>query len=120
VSKKKIMIADDDASILEAMQVMLEDEGYEVIAELDGKVVQDMRSGLPDLLILDVWMSGVDGTGICRHLKSENRTKHIPIILCSANRDTQKIAKECDADDFIAKPFEMIDFLNKIKEYTNE
>ena len=118
MSKKKIMIADDDTGILEAIQIMLEDEGYDVIVTLDGKAVQDMQDDLPDVLLLDIWMSGIDGTGICRYLKSQNRTKHIPIILCSANKDTQKLAKECGADDFIAKPFEMMDFLNTIKKYT--
>jgi DNA-binding response OmpR family regulator len=119
MSKKKIMIADDDTGILEAMQMMLEDAGYEVIAIEDGKIVQDMKDDLPDVLLLDIWMSGMDGTGICQHLKSQNRTKNIPIILCSANKDTRKLAKECGADDFLAKPFEMHDLIGKVKRYTS-
>lgn len=117
---KKIMIADDDTGILEAMQMMLEDAGYEVMATPDGKTVHDMQDGLeelPDVLLLDIWMSGMDGTDICRHLKSQNRTKHIPIILCSANKDTRKLAKACGANDFLAKPFEMNDLLGKVKRY---
>lgn len=117
MNKKKVMIADDDTGVLEAMQLMLEDGGYAVIAITDGKIVRDMQDDLPDVLLLDIWMSGMDGTSICKHLKSQNRTKHIPIILCSANRDTQKLAKECGANDFIAKPFEMMDFLNKVEKY---
>ena len=119
MSKKKIMIAEDDIGILEAMQIMLEDAGYEVTTTVDGQTVQDMTEDLPDVLLLDIWMSGMDGTEICQHLKSHPRTQHIPIILCSANKDTQKLAKECGADDFIMKPFEMMDFLNKVKKYTN-
>lgn len=111
------MIADDDTAILEAMQMMLEDAGYEVIATPDGNTVQNMLDGLPDVLLLDIWMSGMDGTDICRHLKSQNRTKHIPIILCSANKDTRKLAKACGANDFLAKPFEMNDLLDKVKRY---
>lgn len=113
------MIAEDDSGILEAMQIMLEDAGYEVMTTGDGKTVQDMKDELPDLLLLDIWMSGMDGTDICQHLKSQNRTKHIPIILCSANKDTQKLAKGSGADDFLAKPFEMEDFLSKVKKYTS-
>ncbi len=119
MTKKKIMIAEDDSGILEAMQIMLEDAGYEVMTTGDGKTVQDMKDELPDLLLLDIWMSGMDGTDICQHLKSQNRTKHIPIILCSANKDTQKLAKGSGADDFLAKPFEMEDFLSKVKKYTS-
>jgi CheY-like chemotaxis protein len=118
MDKKKIMVAEDDTGILEAMQIMLEDAGYEVITTVDGQIVQDMAENLPDVLLLDIWMSGMDGTDICQHLKSQPRTQHIPIILCSANKDTEKLAKECGADDFITKPFEMIDFLNKVKKYT--
>lgn len=119
MDKKKIMIADDDEGILEAMQVILEDAGYDVMPVLDGREVQNMGDDLPDVLLLDIWMSGMDGTAICQYLKKQNRTKHIPIILCSANKDTQKLARECGADDFIAKPFDMVYFLKKIKKYTS-
>lgn len=119
MSKKKILVAEDDIGILEAMQIILEDAGYEVTTTVDGQTVQDMIADLPDVLLLDIWLSGMDGTEICRHLKSQPRTHHIPIILCSANKDTQKLAKECGADDFIAKPFEMIDFLRKVRKYTS-
>lgn len=118
MQKKRVMVADDDKGILEAMQIMLEDAGYEVMATEDGRTVQDLKDNLPDVLLLDIWMSGMDGTGICQYLKGHNRTKHLPIILCSANKDTKKLAKECGADDFLAKPFEMMDLLNMIKRYT--
>ncbi len=120
MNKKKIMVADDDTGILEAMQMMLEDAGFEVIITEDARKVQDMRDELPDVLLLDIWMSGMDGTHVCQHLKSQNQTKHIPIILCSANKDTRHLAKACGADDFLAKPFEMNDLLNKVKTYTRE
>lgn len=117
MDKKKIMIADDDTGILEAIQIMLEDADYEVTTTLNGQTVQDMKDELPDVLLLDIWMSGMDGTSICQYLKSHNRTKHVPIILCSANKDTQQLAKACGADDFLAKPFEMQDLLDKVKKY---
>ncbi len=116
---KKIMIAEDDIGILEAMQIILEDAGYKVETTVNGKTVQDMKEELPDLLLLDIWMSGMNGTEICQHLKSQDQTKHIPVILCSANKDTQKLAKGCGADDFLAKPFEMNDLLSKVKQYTS-
>ncbi|GCE14486.1 response regulator [Tengunoibacter tsumagoiensis] len=115
--KNKVLVADDDTGILEAMQMILEDAGYEVITARDGLTVQNMQHNLPDILLLDVWMSGMDGTDICRYLKSQAQTKHIPIILCSANKDTQKLARECGADDFLAKPFEMMDLLDKVEKY---
>jgi CheY-like chemotaxis protein len=82
--------------------------------------VQNIYGKLPDLLLLDIWMSGMDGKEICKHLKSQEVTKHIPIIMISANKDTQKIAFECGADDFIAKPFQMKNLLQKVAQYQDE
>lgn len=117
MGKKKVLVADDDMGILEAMEMILEDAGYEVTTVGDGQTVQNLQGELPDLLLLDIWMSGMDGAVICQHLKSQERTKNLPIILCSANKDTQKLAKGCGADDFIAKPFEMMELLDKVEKY---
>lgn len=111
------MVADDDTAILEAIELMLEDEGYEVITLSDGKRVLGMYEQKPDLLLLDIWMSGVDGRDICKKLKSDIKFKTTPIIIISANNDTQRIAKEIGADDFIAKPFQMNELLSKVAKY---
>lgn len=113
------MIAEDDNGIIEAMQIMLEDAGYTVLTTVNGKTVHDIQKEMPDVLLLDIWMSGMNGTEICKKLKSKNLTKHIPVIIVSANKDTQKIAMECGADDFLEKPFEMQDLLTKVKRFTS-
>jgi DNA-binding response OmpR family regulator len=117
MNKKKIMIAEDDTGIIEAMQIMLEDAGYVVTTTIDGQTVREMEKELPDVLLLDIWMSGTSGRDICKQLKTQDLTKHIPIIMCSANRDTEQIAREAGADDFLAKPFEMKDLLAKVKKH---
>lgn len=111
---KKILVADDDPAILDAIQIILEDEGYDVLTTVDGETVAVMFEEQPDLLLLDIWMSGQDGRDICRALKSQASTDKIPIIMISANRETETIAKAAGADDFIAKPFEMEDLLAKV------
>lgn len=111
------MIAEDDHGILDAMQIILEDAGYTVITMTTGPSVQQVKKEKPDLLLLDIWMSGVYGTTICKNLKSHERTKDIPIIMCSANRHTERLTKECKADDFIPKPFEMRELLEKVERY---
>jgi CheY-like chemotaxis protein len=115
--KKKILIADDDPGILEVMQLMLEDEGYEVITTVNGRTVEAIKEHLPDLILLDIWMSGQDGRNICRGLKSKETTKHIPVIMVSANKDTEDIAKQAGADDFLSKPFDIENLLGKVKRY---
>lgn len=112
---KKIMIADDDPGIVDAIEMLLEFEGYNVSSTVDGSTVLDMRDELPDLLLLDIWMSGDDGRDICRKLKSIPATKNIPVIMISASRDIEQSARDAGADDFIAKPFEMNALLQKVE-----
>jgi len=114
---RRIMIADDDPSILDALQQIFESEGYEVETSVDGETVAKIHEFCPDLLLLDIWMSGIDGRDICKKLKSQPKTQHIPIIMISANNDTKGIAKAVGADDFIAKPFDMQDLLAKVAQH---
>lgn len=116
---KTILVADDDPAIVDALQLMLETVGYEVKTTVDGNKVKELRSEFPDLLLLDIWMSGQDGRDICKYLKGKSETQHIPIIMISANKDTAKIAKEVGADDFVAKPFEMDELLHKVAKHIN-
>jgi DNA-binding response OmpR family regulator len=119
-SPKKIMIADDDPGIVNAIEMLLEFEGYQVTSTVDGATVLDMKEELPDLLLLDIWMSGEDGRDICKKLKQVDITKDIPVIMISASRDIKQSALEAGADDFLAKPFEMNDLLTKIKNFTDK
>ncbi|RFZ90587.1 DNA-binding response regulator [Mucilaginibacter conchicola] len=116
---KRIMIADDDPAIVDAVEMLLEFEGYQVSSTVDGATVLDMREELPDLLLLDIWMSGDDGRDICRKLKSVPSTKNIPVIMISASKDIEQSARDAGADDFIAKPFEMDALLQKIESFVN-
>jgi DNA-binding response OmpR family regulator len=115
---KKIMIADDDPGIVDAVEMLLEFEGYRVTTTVDGSTVLDMKEELPDLLLLDIWMSGEDGRDICRQLKATAATKNIPVIMVSASRDIEESALAAGADDFLAKPFEMDELLAKIEKLT--
>ncbi|PWK77312.1 two-component system KDP operon response regulator KdpE/two-component system response regulator MprA [Mucilaginibacter oryzae] len=115
---KKIMIADDDPGIVDAVEMLLEFEGYDVVSTLDGSAaLSDLKEQHPDLLLLDIWMSGEDGRDICKKIKLDDAVKDIPVIMVSASRDISKSAMEAGADDFLAKPFEMDELLNKIARY---
>lgn len=115
---KKIMIADDDPGIVDAVEMLLEFEGYEVTSTINGSTVLDMKDELPDLLLLDIWMSGSDGRDICKKLKHEVITKNIPVIMISASKDIKESAMASGADDFLAKPFEITELLSKIERLT--
>lgn len=120
MARKKILVADDDPGIVDAMQILLEDEGYEVITTMDGETIAVMYEQKPDLVFLDIWMSGMNGSTICQKLKADEKTKSIPIIMFSANRDTQDIAMQCGADGFLSKPFEIKELLEIVNNYLGE
>jgi CheY-like chemotaxis protein len=115
---KKIMIADDDPAILDSVGILLEFEGYDVTTTLSGRTVLNIVNELPDLLLLDIWMSGMDGRDICKTLKQNEKTKGMPIVMISASKDIERSAIAAGADDFLAKPFDMNDLLEKIEKNT--
>ncbi len=109
------MIVDDDEGILDALSMMLQYKGYEVVTCTNGNTILAMQQDYPDLLLLDIWMSGIDGRNVCRQLKEKIQTKKIPIIMISASKDIERSAIDSGADDFLAKPFEMNELIKKIE-----
>jgi DNA-binding response OmpR family regulator len=116
--KKKILVVDDEPDILEFLQEILEDEGYTVTTTDKGEYAENLHNGgLPQLILLDMLLSGKDGREIARHLKKHDETKHIPVIMFSAHPSAEEAARLAGADDFLAKPFEIDELLAKITQY---
>lgn len=111
---KKILIADDDAGIVDSISMMLEMMGYDVTYTYDGSTVPERVKNHTDLILLDIWMSGHDGREICKQLKSNASTKDIPVLMISASRDIKQSALDAGADDFMEKPFEMDTLISKV------
>ncbi len=113
---KKILLVEDNADISYALQIMLRYSGYEVEAITDGDETFDkVRDFKPDLILLDALLSGNDGQTIAKQLKGDDATKKICIVMMSAHPNGEKMANECGADDFIAKPFDVDELLKNIK-----
>ncbi|MCZ4225126.1 response regulator [Pedobacter rhodius] len=119
MENKRILIADDDEGIVDAVMMILQMMGYEVDFTYDGGGVIDAVKKQPDLILLDIWMSGHDGRDICKQLKSDPDFKEIPILMISASRDIRQSALDAGANDFMEKPFEMDSLLNKVKHLIN-
>jgi CheY-like chemotaxis protein len=109
------MVADDDMSILDVVGSMLEFAGYEVTHSDNADLVLN-NPKLPDLFLLDIWINGTDGREVCKQLKQNPDTGNIPIILFSASKGIEQSARAAGADDFLAKPFQMTDLLQKIED----
>jgi CheY-like chemotaxis protein len=118
--RKRILVADDDTAILEVISMMLEDAGYDVKTTVNGQTEKFVKEYSPHLILLDIWMAGMDGRVICKSLKGNKLTRHIPIVMISANKDTKKIAIESGADNFIEKPFEMDHLLATVAQYAGK
>ncbi|GCF06575.1 response regulator [Dictyobacter arantiisoli] len=102
-----ILVVDDDEGIVEVIQIVLEGEGYVVRTANNRDNLQNLTDDLPDLILLDVLLSGDDGRDICKSLKSNATTKDIPVIMLSAHADADKVAAAGGADDFLEKPFDV-------------
>jgi DNA-binding response OmpR family regulator len=116
---KKVLIADDDPGIVDAVEMILDFYGYEVSSTYNGNEVLKLQENYPDLLLLDIWMSGCDGRDICRELKAKDDMRHIPVLMISASKDIRESAMQAGADDFLAKPFDMKELLSKIENLLN-
>jgi CheY-like chemotaxis protein len=115
--QKKILVVDDDPDILEVVQLILEDEGYLIQTASEAKSLDRLLRFQPDFILLDVLLSGSDGRVISQQLKSQEPTRHIPIVLMSAHVSARATVAHSQADDFIAKPFEINAFLTTIHKY---
>src|SRR5258706_7157112 len=116
---KKILVVDDDASILEIVSIILTSYGFEVKTHPTGFNVPDIVLYYhPNLILLDISLPGKLGTEICKELKQLN--SKLPIILFSAHWGKRKdVISISDADDFIEKPFDVRDLINTINLHLN-
>ena len=111
---KRILVADDDPGIQDIFKIILESAGYIVEIISNGEDLLDDNYTVPDLFLLDKRLSGIDGIDICHHLKNQEITAHIPVIMVSANPGIGVLAREAGADDFIEKPFDIKHLLEQL------
>ncbi|GHO59054.1 response regulator [Ktedonobacter robiniae] len=120
-TKSRVLVIDDDPDIVEVIQLLLEDAGYLVsnINQLpeNANLAQICLQAQPDFIILDMLLSGQDGRHLARHLKENQSTNHIPLMMISAHPQARSQALAAGADDFLAKPFDMDEMLAKVEHY---
>jgi len=113
--KSIILVLDDDPDICIMIKMVLDYYGYDAMdAANEENARKIISSNHVDLLIMDMLLSGVDGTDICRQLKQDEKTSSIPILMFSAHPTAKESCLAAGADDFISKPFEMNDMMDRI------
>lgn len=117
----KILVIDDDPDILEAVQLILTTYDYDTAVTAKGdEVYRKVKEYQPDIIILDILLSGYDGRTICRNLKNEVYSRNIPVIMISAHPSAGKSVKECGADSFLPKPFSVETLLKEVSGFTGQ
>lgn len=112
----KILVVDDDKDILDILQYILEDYGYEVDTLSDGRYFFDQISEhKPDLILLDVMLGNMDGRDLCKAVKTQDDTQRIPVIMLSASHHSTDADGLGAPDDFIEKPFDIPVLINHIQ-----
>lgn len=117
---KKILIIEDNVSTVSMLMTRIEYAGYEVVSAPDGESgLIKMKDEMPDLVLLDVRMPGIDGFEVCRRAKADKALKKIPVIfVTTASQDSDiKKGKEAGGDGYITKPYDGKDLLKEIKKF---
>jgi DNA-binding response OmpR family regulator len=112
-----VFIVEDDYDISEVLRFNLEHKGYKVVWEENGEnAFEKIINDIPDLLILDLALPGISGIDVCRYLKNNEKTKHLPIIILTAKikKEDREAAVSAGADDYITKPFTLKDVLKRV------
>jgi CheY-like chemotaxis protein len=116
----RVLVAEDDDGIRDIFQIVLENAGYSIELKDSGKDLLQNNFTTPDLFLVDKQLPGADGIEICRHLKHQETTMHIPIIMISASPDIGVLSRQAGADGYIEKPFEIAYLLKMVQHYTRK
>jgi len=116
--KKTILIVDDDQSSSAKTKAFLEGKGYEVIYALDGEAALTvLETNIPELILLDIIMPRIDGFTIARRIRFEERTKRVPIIVCSAQEEMKDLFAIEGIKDYVLKPIDNEVLLSLVRKY---
>jgi CheY-like chemotaxis protein len=116
--KKRVLVVDDEPDSSELMQTILEYEKYDVTTASNGITALEAMKHNPDLILLDIRMPGaLNGLDVCKRVKTDPKTKHIPVIIFSAQALDHHIVEgfQAGADEYITKPFRSSELLKIIK-----
>lgn len=114
----KVLIVDDNIDTVELLTKRFRAEGYEIAAAYDGEeALRKVREYVPDLVVLDIMMPKIDGLEVCRQLKDDETTKHIPILMLTAKSEVSEKVKGLDtgADGYLTKPFDYKELAARVR-----
>jgi twitching motility two-component system response regulator PilG len=120
VNKKKILIVEDEESLLKLESILLISKGFEVKGVPNGRAaLEAVAEDKPDLVLLDIMLPEIDGFEVCRQLKSDPATRHIPVIMLTAKKSREDMVRgeKVGADWYITKPFKSAMVIETIQRF---
>ncbi len=122
MANKKVIIFDDEGDLLKVTQVILESRGFDVVAyDSSRNAIENIKKEKPDLILLDIFMPYKDGYQVCDEVRCDQEIKDIPIIVCTAQTVEKGLIDKAHefygANDYIVKPFEIDELIEKIKKH---
>ena len=108
MTKKKILVVEDEESLLKLQSILLTIRGYTVEGATDGQAaLEAVETMNPDLILLDIMLPKIDGLEVCRQVKTNVATRHIPIIMLTAKKSKEDLVmgEQAGADMYITKPY---------------
>jgi DNA-binding response OmpR family regulator len=118
MSKRKILVVDDSTLVAEAVKAKLEANNYDVQLAFSGEdALEKVNVEIPDLMILDVYMPGIDGFEVCRRLREKPETQSLPIVMLSSRGNIKEKLHgfRVGADDYLVKEFDLLDLPYRVK-----
>ena len=116
--KKRILIIDNEPDLLALLNKVLTDEGLDVFTEEKVNNIFSLVNRIsPDIVVIDYILNGINGGELCLQLKANPKTRHIPVIIYSTYPKVLELLNNYGCNEFIAKPFDLFDFIDRIKNY---
>jgi two-component system phosphate regulon response regulator PhoB len=112
--KKKVLVVENDFEIRDIVSYILEEEGFECLSIPEPGSMDHIQAFKPDIILVDEFINNKPGHRLCLKIKQVDTLRHIPVIVLSTAHNIELIAKECKADDYIQKPFDIDEMINKV------
>ena len=119
MAKGTVLVVDDDPYIVDFLETALEDEGYSVLATVNGEALQIAHDVHPDVILLDIMMPGMDGVEVSHRLRDDPATADIPIIVMSAQDRLRATAALMPVNDRLPKPFDLVNLYATVAQWAS-
>ncbi len=119
MKRNRILVVEDEESLLKLESILLSSKGYNVTGVMDGKsALEEVMAHRPDLVILDIMLPEIDGFEVCRRIKENPATSTIPVVMLTAKKNSQDVARgtEVGANAYLTKPFKSAKVIEVIEE----